>query len=338
MSGRLSALAVAIFAIALVLAQLVVPETALYHTWQYALALAIALIVIVVYANRARRGADGVVGKRLALAMVGAAAIDLAGLASGLLGPDTATIVGTPGTVDPIPALGAAAFFSPADAQAIAHGDVGVTLRRRGAAEIALRDRGRAVLGESLVYLTSRPAAYIDASDAPGEHLTVTQPTNPSFLSPVLLFREQQRIGAVSVPLDTFATPAQHRIFRALYLTPRDLAAFRHAPSDLSGPGLVLTAADDTGHPLGIALAHSGVPTELGGVRVQPTLGTYPALAIASAPEPWALVLGGLFFIGGIVWAASAALRVTLSSSKGGVSLSLSKGDTEDVSATRRPT
>ncbi|HYZ17313.1 MAG TPA: hypothetical protein VE591_12970, partial [Candidatus Acidoferrum sp.] len=225
MTGRVTAVVVAAIAIALVLAQDLAPRTALYHTWQYALALAIALAIVLLYANGARRGEEGVSGKRLAVAMLGAAVIDLAGLASGLMGPDTASVIGTPGTVSPIPALGAAAFFAPADADGIARGDGAVTLRRRNAPEIAVGSGSRHALGESIVYLEQRPAAYIDAYDEKGAHLTVTQPTNPSFLSPVLLFRDTQKIAGTTVPFDTFATPARKRMLRALYFTPKQLAA-----------------------------------------------------------------------------------------------------------------
>lgn len=314
MSARVAALAVAVLAIALVLAQDLQPRTGLYHTWQYALALAIALVVVLAYANGARRGTDGPVGKRLAWAMAGAALVAGAGLGSGLLGPDTATVIGTPGTVNPIPALGAAAFFAPADAAAIERGSGAVTLRRRQAGDVALGGTARRVLGESLVYLEPRPAAYVEAFDERGAHLTVTQPTNSSFLSPVLLFRERQRIGAVSVPLDTFAAPARKRVVRALYFTPQELAQFQHAagPLDRARPALVVTVADDAGRQLGITLVPSGGEATVAGVRIRATLGSYPALAIAAAPPTWALVGGIALFGLGVVW-AGLALRAARS-------------------------
>ncbi|MEA2784327.1 MAG: hypothetical protein QOF71_431 [Candidatus Eremiobacteraeota bacterium] len=304
MSGRIAALAVAAIIIALALAQDLFPRTPLYHTWQYALALTIGLTVTLAYANGARRGADGVAGRRLLLAMAGAAVAGIAGLASGLLGPDTATVSGTAGTVVPIPALGAAAFFGAADAETIARGSAGVIVRRKSAGEIALAPRGRRVMGESLVYLEPQPAAYVDAYDERGAHLTVTQPTNTSFLSPVLLFRQRQRIGALDVPFDTFATPALHRVVRALYFTPRDLAQFNPANGDVKEPALILTVADDTGKPLGIKLAAAGQDVTIAGVRVHATLGTYPALAVAAAPPTWALVLGVALFVLGLAWSA----------------------------------
>lgn len=304
MSGRIAASAVAAVVIALAAAQDLYPPTPLYHTWQYALALALGLVVVAAYANGARRGADGAAGKRLLLAMAGAAVAGVAGLASGLLGPDTARIVGTPGTVVPVPALGAAAFFGAADAAAIARGSAGVVLRRKNAAEIVLGPSAKHVMGESLVYLEPRPAAYVDAYDEQGAHLTVTQPANASFLSPVLLFRQRQRIGALDIPFDTFATPARHRIVRALYFTPRDLAEFNRANAGTNAPALVLTAADDTGKPLGITLAVTGRDVTLAGIRVRVTIGAYPALAVAAAPPTWALVLGALLFAAGLAWSA----------------------------------
>jgi hypothetical protein len=305
-TARVAALGVAAIAIALVLAQELYPATPLYHSWQYALALAIALAVLAAYANGARRGDDGVRGRRLLLATAGAATVAVAGLASGLLGPDTAAIAGTPGTVVPIPALAAAAFFGGADAATIARGAGTVILRRRNAPEIALGSSARRILGESLLYLEPRPAAYVDVTDSRGSHLTVTQPTNASFLSPVLLFGARQRIGALEVPLDTFAVPARHRIVRALYFTPQDLAQFGHANASLdpARPALVLSAADDRGNPQGITLAASGGEVALGGLRVRVTLGTYPLLAIAAAPPTWVLIGGIALFLAGLAWSA----------------------------------
>lgn len=305
MTRRAFALAAAAAAIALVLAQVAYPRSTLYHTWQYAAALGILLAVLAAYAKRALRGGDGPPGRGFALAALGAAITGLAGLASGLLGPDTAIIAGVPGTVVPVPALGAAAFFSAGGADAIAHGTGSVTLRRRGKPEIALSGAGRSLLGESLVYLEKRPVVSIDARDARGEHVTITQPSGSAFLSPVLLLRERQRIGAFSVPFDTFAVPGAHRIVRVLFFTAAELAAFRHASPDPAGPSVVLSASDDAGHPLGIALGATGADVRLAGLRLRVTAGTFPALAIAAAPEPWALGAGLALVAAGLLWAAA---------------------------------
>ena len=304
MTWRITALGTGLLAIVLVVAQDVVPQTPLYHRWQYALVLTICLVVIVAYANRARTGGDGVAGRRLVVAMIGAAIVDVAGLAAGLLGPDTAQVIGTPGTVTPIPALGAAAFFGPADAGAIAAGSASVILRRRDANEMTLAATSRHLLGESLVYLEPRIAAYVDVADERGSHLTVTQPTNTSFLSPVLLFRDRQRIGTFDVPFDTFATPARHRVVRALAFSAHDLAQFDHSGTrfDTSRPGLILSLSDDQNRPIGITLAPSGREITFAGLRIRATIGTYPALAIASAPPSWMLAVGIALFVAGGIW------------------------------------
>jgi len=303
-NGRTFAFAVAAVAIALVLAQVLAPATTFYHSWQYALALAIALAAMIAYANDALRGRDGVRGRRALVAIAGAAVVAVAGLASGLLGPDTARIAGTPATVVPIPALGAAAFFASVDASGIARGTASVTLRRRGAPPITIDPGRRRLTGESLLYLEPRPAAYVEEFDAGGERLTVTQPANASFLSPVIVFPQRQRIGALDVPLDTFAAPARHRVVRALYFTPQQLAQMGHAAMRADAPALVLAMATDDGRSLGIALAESGRVVSLGGIRVRATIGSYPALAVASAPPLWALVAGIAAFGGGIAWSA----------------------------------
>lgn len=122
----------------------------------------------------------------------------------------------------------------------------------------------------------------------------------------MLLFRDHQRIGAFDVPFDTFATPAQHRVLRALYFTPEQLRGFAHAGTavDASRPAVILTAADDSGKQLGITIAASGSTIAIAGIHVRATIGTYPALTVASAPVTWALVAGIVLFLAGIAWSA----------------------------------
>jgi hypothetical protein len=298
-SSRALVLAVAAAGIALTLAQVALPGAAFYHTWQYALALAAAMSIPLLSILGALRGELGPRGGWIAIAIAGALVIDGAGLASGLLGPDTANVIATPGTVAPIPALGAAAFFGGADAAAVARGDATIVLRRRGASAFELAPPTHHLDGEFELGLQPRPAAFIEAWDARGQHLTVTQPDNASFLSPVLLFRQKQRLGTFEVPIDVFATPGSARLFRALYFTPRDLASFHRVTVDASRPALILSASDENGRPLGIVLAPSGTTVTAGDVRIRATLGTYPALSIASAPPAWALLTGlGLFALG----------------------------------------
>ena len=298
MTSRLTALLVAVAAIGLTLAQDVRPGLDLYHTWQYAAAMSIAIILIVAYAWDARAGSDGRAGQWVALGLAGALTVAVGGLLSGLIGPDTITVSGSPGTVTPVSDLAAAAFFGPADPQTIARGDAAVSLRRKGADPIAVPAGGKVFLGTSIVYLTSRPAAYIVARDVRGNRLTVTQPTNSTFLSPVLLFPQSQPLKDKSYPLDTFATPGIHRIARALFFSADDAEAFNHLGS--RQPALVLSVNDDNGKTVGLSIVPSGRDVVVGDLHVTATLGTFPQLVVASAPHPAVLIIGLLVFVGGV--------------------------------------
>jgi len=307
-SPRITAIVLAVLAIGLTVAQDVAPARDWYHSWQYIALLALAIVVMVGYAWSARTGADGVAGKRVALALIGAIAVAVAGLLSGLIGPDTVTVVGTPGTVAPVPDLGVAAFFAPADPGSLARGDATVTLRKPGDAPLEIGPQPVPV-GLSVLFTQRRPAAYVVARDAHGNRLTVTQPNNPSFLSPVMLFRQRQQIRETTFPMDTFATPAMHRIARVLYFSAADLAAFRHGvPGAANRPGAVLSIADDAGNARGLTIAASGLPVNVADLNLTITLGTYPVLVIASAPQPVVTIAGLAMFLAGCGWAL---VRVT---------------------------
>jgi hypothetical protein len=303
-SARATAIAFALLAIVLTVAQDVFPARDWYHAWQYTVILAIAILVMSTHLWRSRRGGDGTHGKRIALALAGAIAVALAGLLSGLIGPDNVTVVGTPGTVTPVPDLGAAAFFAAADSQSVRRGDATVTLRRRNAAEITVGSRPVPV-GLWVAFTQSRPAAYVEVRNDRGERLTITQPNNPSFLSPVILFRQSQEIHGRTFPLDTFAVPALQRVVRILYFSAADLATFPRDPSVPAPkePGAILSVADDAGAQHGITMALSGRTAVIAGLHVTVTLGSYPILQLASAPQPFVVLAGLALFLLAGAWA-----------------------------------
>lgn len=313
MNARATAIAFALLAIVLTLAQDVVPARDWYHGWQYTVILAIAILVMLAHALRGWRGKDGANGGRIALALAGAIAVAVAGLLSGLIGPDTVTVVGTPGTVTPVPDLGVAAFFAAADPQTIPRGDATVILRRRGAGPLDVGPRPVPV-GLSVAFTQSRPAAYVVVRNDRGERLTITQPNNSSFLSPVILFRQSQQIHDSTFPLDTFAVPAAQRVVRILYFSAADLATFRHDPDAPAPtePGAILSVADDAGAQRGITMAASGREAAIAGLRVTVTLGTYPVLQVASAPQPIVMLGGLLLFIGASVWALTGSRNAAI--------------------------
>jgi hypothetical protein len=300
-NARGTALLLALLTIGLTLAQDIAPARDWYHSWQYATILALAILVMIGYAWGARAGSDGPGGKQLALAMVGAVAVGIAGLLSGLIGPDTLTVIGTPGTVTPLPDLGVAAFFAPAGPESLLRGDATVTLRRRGDEPLDVGTRPLP-LGMSVLFTSLRPAAFVVARDANGNRLTVTQPNNASFLSPVVLFRASQPIRDKTFPMDTVAVPAAHRIIRVLFFGADDLAAFRHGLPGPGGDGAVLSVADDAGNERGLTIAASGRETTVGGMRLTVTLGRYPVLVVASAPQPAVTIAGCVLFVIAAAW------------------------------------
>jgi hypothetical protein len=297
MSDRLALGALAVAAIAATLAQDVVPGLDAYHGWQYATGLAFAAIVLLAAMWRAlRSGRSG--GRRFAFALAGALTVTIGGLASGLLGPDTITVRGTPGTVTPVPDLGVAAFFGQTDAAGIAAGNAAITLRSRSAAPVDIVP-GHPIYGSmSVEYLVPAAAAFIDAHDANGNHLTITQPQGAAFLSPILLFPADQPIHGKSFPIDTFAVPAFARIVRTLYFSAADEKMFPHA--DFKGPIVLFSMTGDDGAQVGLSIAESQKPVKLGGITLEATIGTYPRLAVASAPPLAASSIGVAAFLAGL--------------------------------------
>jgi len=301
-SARVTALCVAVVCIGLVIAQDVVPLVDFFHTWQYATALALGAFVLIAYANGAIKGRDGALGKRLALAIAGALVVTLAGIASGLLGPDTQTVSHAPGTVAPIPDLRAAAFFTAADPASIASGNAHVVVRRPNHGDVDVAPNERKFLQSSVLLLRPSHAAFVEARDGAGNHLTVTQPTNPSFLSPVLLFPNEEAIAGKKLPFDTFAVPALQRVVKTVFLTGAMTSTLRVPPEDAGKPALLFAVDDDRGVSHGIAVGPDGKEVTVAGMRLRATLGSYPALVVASAPEPLALAAGVVLFLIGVAW------------------------------------
>jgi hypothetical protein len=299
-SQRFTALAVAVACIGLVAAQDVFPLTDLFHTWQYATALALGAFVLIGPIWGARH-ADAA-GKRFAVALAGALVVTLAGIASGLLGPDTLTVSHAPGTVAPIPDLRAAAFFTPADAETISSGDAHVIIRRPRRLDIDVGPHDRKFVQSSVLLSQPLHAALIDAHDADGNRVTVTQPTNPSFLSPVLLFPNEQLIAGKTLPFDTFAVPALHRIVKTVFLPGSMTTTLRVPAEDVGKPAVLFAANDEGGKSLGIVIDPDGSEVSLAGMRLRATIGSYPKLVVASAPAPLALAAGIALFLAGLVW------------------------------------
>jgi hypothetical protein len=250
------------------IAQDVAPGANVYHAGWYN-ALDVAAVVLA--ALRAPR--------RLAVAVFGMCLVVLAGVASGLMGPDTHTIAGTPG--------------------ARVHDDqTGRTL------VFPLRGsplEGRRYTLYSIEWPKARDVVWVDAADARGGSLTITQPANAAFLSPMLMMQQRTTIDGMDVAFDSFSVPAVRRNVKAVLFTPAQ-AEQLHTDPPIAGRPAILFAVADTGDRMirgGIGIVASGDQAFIGGLRLRGTVESYPAIVVASAPFLPLLGLGiGVFLFG----------------------------------------
>lgn len=270
-----------------------------FHTWQYAAMLAICAVFATRSAIRGGVFVDPRARGRL-LSLGGGLLVIAGGLASGLLGADTQTIVRSPGVVSPVPDVEAAAFFPIVDATSLAQAPP-IVIRRRGHPELSVAPGTARYIGASILTAVPHLAAYIDVHDATGNRLTVTQPANTSFLSPLMLFSRTEEIEGKRLPADSFAVPAARRVVRVLYFSPEATANFKSAGAVAGKAAALFAMADDRGGvlPGQIALALSNQEVKLDRLRIRASIATYPALRIASAPHPLPFVLGALAYVAG---------------------------------------
>ncbi len=310
MSRRAAALIAAAASSALVAAQVTVPRWSGFHTWEFAATLAVLIWVLGSYALALRKRPDGEDAARYIVAIIGFLIIAAAGLIDGLLGPDSELVQRAPGAVAVIPQARIAAFFPAVDAMAVKRGAVGITLRRQGGAALHLAPGGRTYLGATVLDAVPRVAAYVEGEDRAGDHLTVTQPTNPAFLSPVALFSQAVPIAGGTVPAESFAVPARHRTLKVFYFAGGSIPGLQ--ARGFGNGAVVLFAVDDERGALvpgGIAAAANQRFVTVGDLELRATLGTYPALAVSSIPSPALLWLGGALSLGGLLYARFATVR-----------------------------
>ncbi len=256
--------------LAAVTVELLAPGAGIYQSGWYNVALAALGIVLAMRVRGIARSAQ-TPRARFGLGLVGfgTAAVALAGISFGLFAPDPQTVVGAPGAT--LNVNGVALHFP-----LVHEGDPPTGYR-----------------GSFLLKPQARTVVSVDVADAAGRHLTTTQPTGASFLSPVLLMQANQNIGGFDLPYDTFAVPAAHRIVKAVLLTQEAIA---HMPALAGTNAAVLFDVEDEREvqvPHGIGVAPDGVPTVLGGLMLRAHLLDYPAIRVIALPNPL-VVLPGL--------------------------------------------
>lgn len=279
---------VAAFAVvAMVVAEIVVPGRDVYHAgWYNVLIAALAVLAVV----RARLP--------YVAAAFGAVIVAFAGIANGLLAPDTQQIVGAPGARVRVDDLGGSLNF-PLIAVPSATGPLEVSLERPNRASVSFGASPRNI-GSFVLRTVDRTVVYVEARDARGGRLTITQPTGSAFLSPVLLMQQRQTISGMDLPFDSFAVPAAHRIVKAVYFTPQQAASMRGmAGADI--PAVLFAVDDEEDRPLpnAIALDPDGAGIALGGLQLHAVVLAYPAVDVVAVPQLVATLAGALLVVAG---------------------------------------
>jgi len=292
--------ALALFALAVVAAaatDILLPGRALYHDGWFCVSIAAVAIFAIFSARRAvRRG-----GSAAAIVAVafGAAIAGFAVVASGLLAPDDRTVVGAPGTDVRVDDLGGSLVFpfaqaSPRSDVVLArtgHAPLPVGLNHRYVSAFVLREIPRIVL-------------FVQARDARGGNLTITQPNGVAFLSPVLLMQQHQPIPGtgLDVPYDAFAVPAAHRLVKAVLFSPEQAATMPGLAGIASYAVLFdATDEDDRSLPNGFGVAPAGRAVRVGGISLTGRAIVFPAVEIDAIPSLPAVALGAALVFGGLV-------------------------------------
>ena len=274
----------------------ILPGQAWYHTGVYALAI-IALCIVMAWRLNKYRPRDRAFNA-LVLICAAAVLVALAGVASGLLGPDTQTFSGAPGAnvavSEPAGTLRFPFYEDPrGGGQSVqfigAHGEPIAIARRR-------------YTSAYVIWSEPHPVALLSASDAAGHRLTITQPTNASFLSPVLLFTQTAKIGGRSLPVDSFSLPAVQRVVKAVFFPASTLALIQNRA--VNRPAILVAVENERGKllPGAIRLVPSGGRVTVAGVTIGAVIVDYPRVTIAAAPSLPILVLGIAGFVAGLVW------------------------------------
>jgi hypothetical protein len=274
----------------MVLAQDAYPGADIYHYGWYN-AIDIAFFVLATAQLRRLRTKYAAAFSGLAAATFGAAIVVFAGVASGLMGPDTHTVVGAPGaSVHDDDAAGD--FVFPLSA--------GPVMLQRGRSQLAIGP-GRRYAGGFIFWQQPRTVLAVDAADVRGNHLTITQPTNASFLSPVLLLQQRTTIDGMNVQFDSFSVPALRRNVKAVLFNEQQAAQLHTDPPIVGQPAILFAVANSADQvvPHGIGITAPGISKAIGDLRLTGIVEHYPALVAASAPYLPVLILGLLLLAAG---------------------------------------
>ena len=283
----LAIVAVTLAVVAIV--EIVVPGRDLYHAGWFNVSVA---AIVAAMLSRARTALSQARAPWAVVSVIlGASIAGLATVANGLFAPDNRTVVGAPGQRVRVEDAGGVLEFP---------------LVQANSSSENVRFDGPA-LRSYVVRTIPRTVVAVEARDVRGAHLTVTQPTGIAFLSPVLLMQQRQSIAGMSLPYDSFAVPAAHRIVKAVLFTPQQAAALR-GMEGLELPAVLFAVDDENDRPLphAIALCVDGQSVAVGGLIVHANVVQYPAVEIVAVPPVAAVAVGALLVVGGLGWEIAA--------------------------------
>lgn len=278
--------------------EVVLPGRSIYHAGWYNVALSALLAVAIVSGRTAMRKERRPRARAAMLAiLLGSVVVGAAGVANGLFAPDNQDVVGAPGERISVDGVGTLAF--PVEDSG-GHAPP-VWLERSHHAPLAIGTQSRDA-GESILRAVPRNVVYVEARDLRGGHLTITQPQGTVFLSPVLLMQHSQTIAGLNLPFDSFNVPAARRVVKAILFSAAQAAVVLHdvAPGQ---PAVLFAVDDENDRPLAhaIALSSSGETVRAGGLALRAVVEDYPAIDIVSAPNIFAVSIGGLLVAGGLI-------------------------------------
>ena len=272
----------AIFCIALfaaVLAELALPTAPFVHATWWILAIAAVVLLGSIRVLRSlrtiptRRRTTAAVLMLAAMLVVGAA-----GFSNSLFAPDPRSIVAVPGAQVALPELGGTLVFPDLDRVD------GRVVLARGASTTPISCRRGLYVGATLLRCHERTVVAVAADTLAGAHLTVTQPTGSTFLSPVLLMQHTQEIAGFDLPFDSFAVPAMHRVVKVVLFTAAQAKLLRGGSEHRS----VLFAVDDSlGRSLNdsLGLAANGARKRVADLLLQPRIHRFPAIVVLAVPS-----------------------------------------------------
>lgn len=284
-------------AVGMTAVQDVLPGKALYHDGWYNVINAVFLILAAtrlraVHRNEPRSRA----GELLALG--GATVVVVAGLVSGLLGPDTHAVIGAPGTTVQ-DAQSDRSFLFPASNPLSDPREIAVTSQ----GGFTITAGGAHYNGGIVYWKVPRDVVWVRAADVFGNQLTITQPLNSAFLSPVLLMQQNTTIAGMPVRYDTFAVPAERKTVKAVFFDSAQAARLGKAAAPAGTPAVLFAVADREDRPVpgGIGIVASGSQRIIGRLLLGAQAAVYPGIVVASAPYLPVALAGALLLGAGIV-------------------------------------